>query len=89
MLFLAFLCEVDYRKKYLCEDDLSLFTNFTKSNGGTDTRVNVEFNGSVLHNALMIPITFFADDLRSRVVCMVSRIIMKLRFAERDTLCQL
>ena len=50
-------------------DDLSIFTNMFKSNGGSiDTRVNVEYKGSSLHYAMTIPITFFEEDLRKRLV---------------------
>ena len=69
VLYVAFLCDVDYKDDFKCNDDLSIFTNMFKSNGGSiDTRVNVEYKGSSLHYAMTIPITFFEEDLRKRLV---------------------
>ena len=68
-MFVAFLCDVDYKEEFSCSDDLSTFTNLFKSNGGSiDTRVNVDYKGQSLHNAMMIPITHFENDLRIRLV---------------------
>ena len=69
VLFVAFLCDVDYKEDFQCNDDLSIFDKMFKSNGGSsDTRVNVEYKGSSLHNAMMIPISYFNEDLRKRLV---------------------
>ena len=67
---------MDYKKDFKCNDDLSKFTNMFKANGGSvDTRVNVEYKGLSLHNAMTIPITFFREDLRTRLVKTVQKII--------------
>ena len=71
-LFLSFLCDVDCKKEFRCNDDLSNFTNMINSNGGSsETRVNVEYKGSALHPAMMVPISYFDQDLQKRLVTTV------------------
>ena len=73
-LFLAFLCDVDYKEEFRCNDDLSNFTNMINSNGGSsETRVNVEYKGSALHPAMMVPISYFDQDLQKRLVTTVKK----------------
>ena len=72
-MFLAFLCDVDYKEEFRCNDDLSNFTNMINSNGGnTETRVNVDYKGSALHNAMMVPISYFDQELQKRLVTTVT-----------------
>ena len=72
-MFLAFLCVVDYKEEFRCNDDLSNFTNMIKSSGcSTETRVNVDYKGSALHNAMIVPISYFDQDLQKRLVTTVN-----------------
>ena len=69
MLCLAFLCDVDYQEEFSCNFDLSVFSQFIKNKGGNvDTRVNVEYKGASLHNAMMIPLEYFTIELQKRLV---------------------